>query len=267
MNFMPDGKSVKKKEDLWSGQFAYRNTEGKDASQGAQVVLGRSSGGGVSLKIEINVTGDFESQTTDLSQSDIVKKFPDLCRAGGDSCYASVSGGSARKTVMSQIQVVPELQYAAKLWKAGKTSVELSFRAGLTITRSKRSDRTEFEVAPPVVEPGQCVPGDEYCEDQPIPTPDFPSEEPREIMSVDTKYKPRLGGSIAFKGQHWKTYAEVLLQGNKDDQLDPLLRFGGSTDVWKISDKLKAVISGRYNARPSGQQDSVDVFAGAAFNF
>lgn len=230
----------------------------------------------ISLGIESNFTFLFsDSDPTTLGQDDVLgEHFEGVRESEFDgTTFTDATGGTEYRNNVFGMQFIPEIQM---MWRPSKSvPFEIGGRAGFIANYSMRHTEVMVDGAPPEDHAGDdgCIPGDELCDEQPIPEPDAgpstygPFTEDEAAWSFTGRFGPR----INFPWTDWiSTSAELLFVGNNDDEggLDLLFRAGTRLTA-PLHDNFQLSAEPRYVLRRSEgeNQHAFDMVAGAIFKW
>lgn len=267
----------------WNLKLLYRLTHGNQTSHGIQVVVGPTFKLSDAIKLGLGVESNFtflysDSDPTTLGQDDIVGEHFEGVRESvfDGSTFTDASGGTKYQNNVFGMQFIPEIQMT---WRPSKdVPFEIGFRGGFIANFSTRHTEITVDGAPPGDHTGGdgCIPGDEFCDGQPIPEPDAGPSAYGPFIEDTAKWEftGRFGPRINFPWTDWiATSAELLFVGsNKEDGgLDLLFRTGVRLTA-PIHDNFQLTAEPRYVLKRASDGDNevqhgLDVLAGGVIKW
>jgi len=264
----------------WNLRLGYRLTHSEQTSHGIQMVIGPSFKISDHFKLSLGLESNFtflfsDSDPKTLGQDEIIgEHFEGVRESEFDgNTFTDVTGGTEYRNNVFGMQFIPEIQM---MWRPSKdVPFEIGGRAGFIANYSMRHTEVIVHGAPPDDHTGggDCIPGDEFCEDAPIPEPDAgPSAYgPFTEDTAAWEFTGRFGPRINFPWADWvSTSAELLFVGNNDEDggLDLLFR-AGTRFVAPLHDNFQLSAEPRYVMRKNedGVQHAIDVVTGVVFKW
>jgi hypothetical protein len=264
----------------WAFKGGYRMTvgdlkEGKDIAHGVQLVGGPTfqitDFFKLGLSLEVNEMFLFSKKDPKNLKQDAVLggHFEGIeGRTYEGSTYSDVTGGTQYQSNANLLEMVPEVQLMFR--PAKSFPFEVGLRAGFGMKYTSLHTETDVQKAAPQSHysgDSNCVPGDIYCTESPIPEPAAgPSSEHFENDTSDWSFFARFGPRVVFPiHDSFQLSSELLFVTNsKTGTFDRLWRTAVSLSI-PLSEHFRLIAEPRYNMKSVSDQPLLhgfDLFAG-----